>query len=39
MRAAIGTFFPQLSDIEITHVWGGTLGSDIRPSPPPGTNR
>jgi glycine/D-amino acid oxidase-like deaminating enzyme len=27
MRVAIGTFFPQLSDVEITHVWGGTLGA------------
>ena len=27
MRAAIGVFFPQLSGVEITHVWGGTLGA------------
>lgn len=27
MRTAIGGFFPELSDVEITHVWGGTLGA------------
>jgi gamma-glutamylputrescine oxidase len=33
MRAAIATFFPQLSDVEITHVWGGTLGATFDPLP------
>ncbi len=27
MRKVISTFFPELSDVEITHVWGGTLGA------------